>query len=90
MRQSNFRQGFQSTLAFIVILFLLPYIITVIMHGARLDVSGSDVMSAVEVKVVQEDGREEVVTVSWEEFFLGALALPSFIVFFYVGGYYEL
>ncbi len=74
MRQSNFRQGFQSTLAFIVILFLLPYIITVIMHGARLDVSGSDVMSAVEVKVVQEDGREEVVTVSWEEFFLGALA----------------
>lgn len=74
MRRKNHKQGFQSILAFIAILFLLPYVITVFMHGARLDVSGSDVLSAVDVKVRREDGREEVVTVPWEEFFLGALA----------------
>lgn len=74
MRKRKLGQGFQSALSFIVVLFLLPYIITVFMHGASLKVSGSDIQSAVEVKVLKEDGSEEVVAVSWEEFFLGALA----------------
>lgn len=74
MRKKTLGQGVSSTLSFIVVLFLLPYIITVFMHGASFQASGTNPQAAVEVRVQKEDGSEEVVAVSWEEFFLGALA----------------
>lgn len=64
----------KSIFSFILILLLLPYVVTVFMHGAGMQVSGQELNSAVNVKVTQEDGSEQTIAVPWEEFFLGALA----------------
>lgn len=74
MGQKTFRQSFKSVLSFILILLLLPYVVTVFMHGAGMEVSGQELNSAVNVRVTQEDGSEQTIAVPWEEFFLGALA----------------
>lgn len=74
MRHKTFRQSMKSIFSFILILLLLPYVVTVFMHGAGMQVSGQELNSAVNVKVTQEDGSEQTIAVPWEEFFLGALA----------------
>ncbi len=74
MKHKKFQQTFQSVVSFVLILFLLPYVVTVLMHGSGIQVSGGELNSAVNVRVTQEDGSEQTIAVPWEEFFLGALA----------------
>ena len=74
MKHKKFQQTFQSVVSFVLILFLLPYVVTVLMHGSGIQVSGGELNSAVNVRVTQEDGSEQPIAVPWEEFFLGALA----------------
>lgn len=74
MRKRMFHQRVQSVVSFLLILILLPYIVTVFIHGSQLQVSGQAMDSVVEVKIAAEDGSAETKMVPWEEFFLGALA----------------
>ena len=74
MKHKKFQQTFQSVVSFVLILFLLPYVVTILMHGSGIQVSGGELNSAVNVRVTQEDGSEQTIAVPWEEFFLGALA----------------
>lgn len=72
-------QRLKSVGAFLLILILLPYIITIFFHGADRETRIRDIVY-VKVEEVREgtDGEEKIVTeVPAEEYFLGILALEA-------------
>lgn len=75
-------QKIKSLGAFLIILILLPYVITVFIHGADREETGDD-ERYVKVEVIEKtsekeergEQEKEVREVPWEEYFLGVLAL---------------
>lgn len=78
-RHSLISQKLKSLGAFLAILLLLPYVITVFVHGAD---QKERVAKQEYVKVEKDKGRGDgekriVAEVPWEEYFLGVLALEA-------------
>lgn len=74
MGQRYLWQKLKSFCAFLLILLLLPYVVTVFVHGADMDASGKDINAYVKVKETEENGAEKVLELPWEEYFIGVLA----------------
>lgn len=67
-------QKVKSAGAFLSIMILLPYVITVFVHGADMEVSGKAAAEYIDVETVNERGEKQVLQVPWEEYFMGVLA----------------
>lgn len=74
MRQRMMRQKMRSTGAFLLILILLPYVATVLIHGADRRELTENRNCYVNVQIEGESGTE-FRAVPWQEYFLGVLAL---------------
>lgn len=74
MGQRYMRQKAKSFASFLIILILLPYIAAVFANGGDIKAIGNDDRAYVQVKTTTEEGKEKVVKVPWEEYFIGVLA----------------
>lgn len=74
MGQRLMQQKLKSIGSFLLILLLLPYIVTVFIHGADMKAGKSDGGPYVKVKEIDEDGKEQVTAIPWEDYFIGVLA----------------
>lgn len=74
MLQKIIEQRVRSVGAFFVILILLPYVATILIHGGDRGELPEDEAAYVRVQV-EEEGKCEVQIVPWQEYFLGVLAL---------------
>lgn len=74
MGQRVLSQKLKAFGAFLLILLLLPYIITVFIHGADIKAVGKDSVAYVKVKETTDQGEEQITEISWEEYFIGVLA----------------
>ena len=74
MRQRRIQQKMRSMGAFLLILILLPYVATVLIHGADRRSLTENRDCYVNVKIDGENGNE-LRAVPWQEYFLGVLAL---------------
>lgn len=64
-------KGFGS---FLIILFLLPYVITVFFNGTAIQTLGKGSSEVIEVQSVDEEGNTRTLQVPWEQYFIGVLA----------------
>ena len=74
MRQRRIQQKMRSMGAFLLILILLPYVATVLIHGVDRRSLTENRDCYVNVKIDGENGNE-LRAVPWQEYFLGVLAL---------------
>lgn len=74
MGKREVRQKMKTFCSFLIILILLPYVISVFVNGADMEVTGKNGGTYVQVKKTGEDGKTQVVDVPWEEYFMGVLA----------------
>lgn len=74
MGQRIIPQKLKSFGAFLLILLLLPYVVTVFIHGADMKADGVDSGVYVKVKEITDDGEEQITEILWEEYFIGVLA----------------
>lgn len=74
MGQRWISQKLKSFGSFLLILILLPYVITVFIHGADIKAVGNDSVTYVKVKETTQSGEEQIAEISWEEYFIGVLA----------------
>lgn len=73
MRKSMKRQKLKSTIAFLLILLLLPYVVTVFVHGVEMDAAWAEA-DYVKVKIRGDDGKDEVISIPWKQYMVGILA----------------
>lgn len=74
MGQRYLRQKAKTACSFLIILILLPYIVAIFVNGADMKVIGKNVSTYVQVKQTATDGKEQIIEVPWEEYFIGVLA----------------
>lgn len=74
MGQRLMRQKVKSIASFCLILLLLPYVVTVFIHGTDIKADSGNNGPYVKVKETDQSGEEQVVEVPWEEYFIGVLA----------------
>ena len=74
MGQHYMRQKLKAVFSFLIILILLPYIAAVFINGGDMKAEGKNNSAFVKVKKKKSDGEEQIVKVSWEEYFIGMLA----------------
>lgn len=74
MGQRLMQQKLKSIGSFLLILLLLPYVVTVFIHGADMKAGKRDGGPYVKVKEIDEDGKEQVSEIPWEDYFIGVLA----------------
>lgn len=74
MGQSYIRHKIKTICSFLVILILLPYIVAVFVNGGDVEVKGKGNEPAVQVRKILGKGREVMVEVPWDEYFIGVLA----------------
>lgn len=74
MKNEKIRQKLKSLGAFLVILFLFPYVVTVFIHGKEIRANGNDAQIYVNVKDVSVNGEQQVTEMPWDEYFIGILA----------------
>lgn len=74
MGQRFIWQRLKSFGSFVLILLLLPYVITVFMHGTEMKAGGIESGNFVKVSFEKEDGEEQIKEVAWEDYFLGIFA----------------
>lgn len=71
MEREYVKQKLRAAGALVIILILLPYIVTVFVHGA--DMKGSS-DNYVKVKTEDDSGGENILNISWSEYLSGVLA----------------
>lgn len=71
MRRKELQQKLKSFASFLIILLLLPYVITVLLHGADRGESGTVYVT---VRETTADGEEQIRKLPWKEYFIGVLA----------------
>ncbi len=74
MMQRNIQRKLQAVGTFLLILILLPYVATILIHGADRKKMIENEEGYVRVQVDGDSGME-LRNVSWQEYFLGVLAL---------------
>ena len=74
MGQRYMRQKVKTVCSFLVILILLPYVVAIFVNGTDMEVIGKNGGAYVQVKRTLEDGKEKIMKVPWDEYFLGVLA----------------
>ena len=77
MKYTSLKQRLKMIGAFLLIVFLLPYVVTIFMHGTaqRLTEPSAAENFNVRVSVCREDGTEQISELPWEKYFLGVLAI---------------
>ena len=73
MGQRVIWQKLKSFGSFLLILLLLPYVVTVFIHGADMKAGGRESGCVVKIKAVDGEGKELIREVPWEDYFLGVL-----------------
>lgn len=73
MRKSMKKQKLKSTVAFLLILLLLPYVVTVFAHGVEMDAEWAET-DYVKVKMMGTEGKEEIVSIPRKQYMAGILA----------------
>ena len=73
MGQRVIWQKLKSFGSFLLILLLLPYVVTVFIHGADMKAGGRESGCFVKIKAVDGEGKEQIYEVPWEDYFLGVL-----------------
>lgn len=73
MGQRYMRQKVKTAGSFLIILILLPYIVAIFVNGADMKVIGKNAGAYVQVKRTAPDGKEQVIEIPWEEYFIGVL-----------------
>ncbi len=71
MNHKKLQQTLKSLVSFLIILLLLPYVITVFLHGA--DRTETDNVY-VRVREITADNEEQITELPWKEYFIGVLA----------------
>lgn len=74
MKNEKIRQKIKSLGAFLVILLLFPYVVTVFVHGKDMEVSGKADRTYVCVKETSADGDAQITRIPWKEYVIGILA----------------
>ncbi|MFQ7307795.1 MAG: SpoIID/LytB domain-containing protein [Mediterraneibacter sp.] len=74
MRRYYIRQKMKSFGAFLIILILFPYIVSVFVNGADIRAGSGDGSPYVKVKVKDTSGNAAVTEVNWNEYLAGILA----------------
>lgn len=74
MKKEEIQRKIKSWGAFLVILILFPYVLTVFIHGADMKTDWNKSQTYVKVKQMDINGNEDVTEVPWDEYFTGVLA----------------
>lgn len=74
MRRYYIRQKMKSFGAFLIILILFPYIVSVFVNGTDIRAGCGDGSPYVKVRVTDAAGEESVAEISWNEYLTGILA----------------
>lgn len=74
MRRYYIEQKLKSAAAFLIILILLPYIVSVFVNGTGAGTEGEEEISFVQVKTTDSSGEEEIREIGWTEYLVGILA----------------
>ena len=65
MRRYYIEQKLKSAAAFLIILILLPYIVSVFVNGTGAGTEGEEEISFVQVKTTDSSGEEEIREIGW-------------------------
>lgn len=74
MRRYYIEQKLKSAAAFLIILILLPYIVSVFVNGTGTGTDRSEDTSFVQVETVDAEGNEQTAEMGWTEYIVGILA----------------
>ncbi len=74
MRRYYMKQKLKSAAAFLIILILLPYVVSVFVNGTDTEASRSQENSFVRVNTADAEGNVQTVEIGWTEYLAGMLA----------------
>ena len=74
MRRYYMKQKLKSAAAFLIILILLPYVVSVFVNGTDTEASRRQENSFVRVNTADAEGNVQTVEIGWTEYLAGMLA----------------